>query len=277
MGDKKRIVLTGACGRISNLLLPALRERYDLVLLDVKTTDREGLPVEGVEIADLTEGDRETYRRHFAGADAVVHNGFVGTAGSKNPFEAEMRNVQMAHNIYQVAWEEKVRRVVMTSSNHAADYYEDLILDGKMDVVTPEMQNRSYGYYGWAKDAYEHLGFVFALGRMHDGRGLENAQIRIGAPRDMDLNDVETGDMRRVRRCLGAYISQRDLQQLYVKSIEAADISDENGVPFQVFYGISGNSHGFWSIANARKIIGYEPQDDSSIRFYSDIGKHVNG
>jgi hypothetical protein len=76
-----------------------------------------------------------------------------------------------------------------------------------------------------------------------------------------------------VRRALGDYISQRDLQQLYVKAIEAEDIRDENGVPFQIFYGISGNSHAFWSIANARRILGYEPEDDSSIRFFDEIGK----
>ena len=54
-----------------------------------------------------------------------------------------------------------------------------------------------------------------------------------------------------MRRALGAYLSARDLTQLVVKSIETEDIRDEHGVPFQVFYGISGNSHAFWSIANA--------------------------
>ena len=275
MKNKKKIVLTGACGRISSLLLPALRERYDLVLLDVKTTDRDGNPVDGVRMADLCVTDRDKYREYFQGADAIVHNGFVGHAGSANPFEAELCNVQMAYNIYQLAWEENVRRVVMTSSNHAADFYESLILDGKMDVVTPEMQNRSYGYYGWAKDAYEHLGFVFAVGQMNGGRPLDNVQIRIGAPRETDLSKVDPGDLRRMRRCLGAYISQRDLQQLYVKSIDAGDICDDNGVPFRIFYGISGNAHGFWSLVSAREIIGYEPRDDSSIKFHREIGEFL--
>lgn len=42
---------------------------------------------------------------------------------------------------------------------------------------------------------------------------------------------------------------------------------DENGIPFQIFYGISANSQAFGSIANARKIIGYAPQDNSEMRF----------
>ncbi|MCA9985522.1 MAG: hypothetical protein KDE59_14550, partial [Anaerolineales bacterium] len=57
--------------------------------------------------------------------------------------------------------------------------------------------------------------------------------------------------------------------------IEAEDIRDENGVPFQIFYGVSGNHHNFWSIANARKVIGYAPEDNSELRFASWIQKHI--
>ena len=37
----------------------------------------------------------------------------------------------MAHNVYQVAMEEGVKRVVVASSNHAADFYEPLIHSGR--------------------------------------------------------------------------------------------------------------------------------------------------
>lgn len=63
----------------------------------------------------------------------------------------------------------------------------------------------------------------------------------------------------------------RDQVQLTVKSIETEDITDENGVPFQIFYGVSGNTHNFWSIANARRVIGYAPEDNSQIRFAEKI------
>src|SRR5438045_41594 len=45
---KRRVLVTGACGYIAAQLLPALRERYDLALLDTRTEDRHGHPVEGV-------------------------------------------------------------------------------------------------------------------------------------------------------------------------------------------------------------------------------------
>jgi hypothetical protein len=270
-------VLTGAAGYIAGLLLPALRERYDLVPLDVRPTDREGNEVEGVRMVDLLNADRDSYREHFYGADAVVHCGFVASLQHEDPterFRAEMRNVDMAHNVYQTAWEEGVLRVVVASSNHAADYYEPLILDGRWDHVSPGMVARSDNYYGWAKEVYEHLGFVFAVGK-ETGRPLENVQIRIGGPRETDVADCPPGDLRRMRRALAVYISQRDMAQLFIKSIETEDIRDEQGVPFQIFYGISDNPHAFWGLANARRVIGYAPEDNSEIRFRELVTEHI--
>jgi hypothetical protein len=108
-----------------------------------------------------------------------------------------------------------------------------------------------------------------------NGTPLENVQIRIGGPRETDVANAPIGDLTRVRRALAVYISQRDQAQLFIKSIEAEDIRDEFGVPFQIFYGISDNPHAFWSITNARKVIGYEPQDNSEIRFKELIAAHI--
>ena len=153
-----------------------MKENYDVVLTDVKQPDSPNSIYDGLQLADLVDSSRDNYRYLFEGVDAVIHNAFVGTGttdviGAK--FENEFANVRMAYNIYQTAWEENVRRVVMTSSNHASDYYEDLLLDGKLDFIDSSTQNRAFNYYGWAKDSYEHLGFLFALGRVN-GRSLSN-------------------------------------------------------------------------------------------------------
>ena len=280
--SKRRVVLIGACGTIAGLLLPALRERYDLLPVDVRSTNKAGESIDGVVIADVLDPNRDNYRHLFRGADAVVHCGFVVPDDRDVPeahFRAEFANIEMAFNIYQTALEEGVRRVVVASSNHAADYYEPLILQHKMDMVTPDMRALSDNYYGWAKECYEHLGFLFAVGKMNgeDGalRQLENVQVRIGGPRETDVANCPPGDMVCVRRALGAYISQRDMSQLFIKSIETEDIRDEHGVPFQIFYGVSENPHAFWSIANARKVIGYAPEDNSELRFADLIAEHI--
>ena len=273
---KKKVVVTGASGAIAGVLLPALRERYDLTLLDERVSDSKGKAVAGVQVVDLMNKDRDSYRHHFTSADAVVHCAYyrVQSQGDDAYFSSELANLQMTYNVYQVAWEERVRRLVAASTNHAADFYEGYALDGETPMVTPDM-NASDNWYGWAKIAFEQIGQVFASGATHGGRPLENVQIRIGGPRETDLADAQPGDLRRMRRALAVYISQRDMSQLFVKSIETEDIRDDYAVPFQIFYGISANSHAIWSIANARRVIGYTPQDNSEERFFDLIQAHM--
>jgi hypothetical protein len=283
---RQRVLLTGATGYIASQLLPVFRDRYDLRLTDVRATDRDGATVEGVEVHDLVEAEAAALRGLFRGCDAVVHLGYhrpprqASEDWTTRGYVGERRNVDMAQRVFQLSLDEGVRRVVMASSNHAADWYEHLIHAGKMDLVDPDRTPpRSDNYYGWAKLTYEALGFLFASGAL--GRKLENVQIRIGAPRESAARTFfpdgpdTAGDATRYKRDLGAYISQRDLQQLFVKSIEAPTIEDEHGIPFQIFYGISGNARAFWSLVNARKVIGYAPEDDAELKFADEIRQYL--
>ncbi len=276
---KRRVVVTGAAGYVAQRMWDELAERWDLVPIDVRPTTRDGRAVPGIVVADLTRPDRSEYRRHFEGADAVIHCGFVSAPGldattwqdtSDAKFWAEHQNVALAYNVHRVALEAGVRRVVTCSSNHAADYYERLVWDGRLDMVTPEMPPRSDNWYGWAKAAYELLGFVFATGKV-DGRTLEVVQWRIGGPRDDDIDHVTPGDVKVMHRALGAYLSRRDQVQQAIRMVETEDIADEHGVPFLIVYGISGNTHRFWSLATARTKIGYAPDDDSQVNFADKI------
>lgn len=278
---QRKVLVTGATGYIASLLLPALRERYDLTLIDVRATRGDGTPVEGAQIANVLHDDMETLRPFFHGQDSIIHLAFnrapdaamSGAARATrltpgSAYEAERANVDMAYRVFQLALEENVRRVVVASSNHAADWYEHLIHADKMDVVTPETFPKSDNWYGWAKASYEHLGFVFATGTL--GRKVENVHLRIGAPREIDAAQF-ADDPKGYKRDLGAYLSARDLQQLTIKSIETESIADEHGIPWQIFYGISGNTRAFWSLQTARRVIGYAPEDDSEVKFAADI------
>jgi hypothetical protein len=262
-----------------------LSERWDVVPIDVSPTTRDGRAVPGLVVTDLTVRDRDRYRQHFRGADAVIHLGYVRAPGldattwqnnSDAKFWAEHENVALAYNVYRVALEEGVRRVVVASSNHAADYYERLVWADKLDMVTPEMPPRSDNWYGWAKAAYELLGFVFATGKVDD-RKLEIIQWRIGGPRDDDIDHIKPSDIKGMHRALGAYLSARDQTQQAIKMVEAETITDAQGVPFLIVYGISGNTHRFWSLAGARDVIGYVPQDDSQVNFADKIAAIARG
>lgn len=271
--DKKRVLLTGATGYIAGQLLPALREQYDLRLIDVRDTDSSGQPVQGVEVVDLLTGNPNELKPYFEGVDTVVHTAYNRPTGSdpQSTYEAERGNVDMTQRVYQLALDSGARRVVAASTNQAAKWYEHPYYEGLRDRVTPEDYPRPESFYGWAKAAYEPLGFLYACGGV--GRKLEVALIRIVVPREIEAENFVDQPKYRYVRELAGYISERDLQQLFRKSIDTENIEDEYGIPFQIFYGVSNNARTFWSITNARKVIGYEPQDDSEVRFSEDIAR----
>jgi NAD+ dependent glucose-6-phosphate dehydrogenase len=295
MTKKRRVLVTGASGEIASQIVPELQRRHDVVLLDVRATDRQGQSVGGVRLADLTDPDRRLYQQHFEGVDTVVHLGYKhpGSAdwGADLPpverFEGELVNVRMAQNVYRCALDEGARRIIMASSNHAADWYEHrLIHSQQREMVYPSDLPLSDNLYGWAKAAYELLGFVYASGEL--GRKLEVVQVRIGAPRDVSgrhyegaLAEQHVGSdgsgLANFKRDLGAWISPRDLAQLFWRAVEATDIADAYGVPWLVVYGISDNTRAFWSLENARRLLGYAPEDDSEVTYADDIRRLLTG
>jgi len=266
--QRKKVLLTGATGYIAGQLLPELRERYDLRLIDVRGTNRDGERVPGVEIIDLLEADRDTLEALFAGVDTVIHTGYLRPRPDA-VYEDERRNVDMMQRVYDVALASGVRRVVAASTNQAAKWYEQPYYAGLRDRVDPEDYPRPDTFYGWAKAAYESLGFLYACGSL--GRKLEVIQIRIVAPREIDAGDFDETSKAKYIRDLTGYVSERDLRQLFRKSIDTSEIEDAYGVPFHIFYGVSNNARTFWSIVNARQVVGYAPEDDSELRFAADI------
>jgi len=284
MTKKKRLLMTGAAGYVADQMLSRFREKYELVLLDTSTKNRRGEEVEGVTMIDLIDEDRTRYAHFFEEVDAVIHLAYKRRTGQPlDHFYDERENVQMAYNVLRSSYDSGVKRVAIASSNHASDFYEHaLIHERKLEMLDPYRLALSDNFYGWAKATYEHLGFLFACGAMgEEGSGLsENlvagnlntsrkmgvVMVRIGAPRNLDPQEYQ-GNSVGFKRDLGAYISPRDITQLFEKSIEVENIENEYGVPWQVVYGISNNTRAFWSLSNARKVFGYEPKDDSDILF----------
>ena len=287
----KRVLMTGATGYIADQLLPTFRERYETVLIDVREENQRGERVDGVKVTDLIVPDRDAYAGYFEGIDAVVHLGYKRRGREPlDDFFDEKQNVEMAYNVLRAAYDAGVPRVAVASSNHAADWYEHaLIHERKLDTLDPFRLPLSDNFYGWAKATYEHMGFLFSCGRIGswgDGgqvrcavetsRKMGVVMVRIGAPRELDAKDY-AGDPAAYKRDLGAYISRRDLTQLFVKAIEATSIENEYGVPWQVVYGISNNTRAFWSLTSAREVLGYRPEDDSEVKYADDIRGFLSG
>ena len=116
----------------------------------------------------------------------------------------------MCQYVLELARIENVPRVVVCSSNHAADWYENLLHTSRMDFVAPDMPPLAEGFYGWAKATYEYLWFLHACGSL--GTQREVVMIRIGAPSPLPMEKYQDGDPTVYRRDLGGGISERDME-----------------------------------------------------------------
>ena len=243
---KRKVLVTGASGYIASLMLPTLRDHFDLTLADISEIDRDGNKVEGVSMANFIDPDRSKYAHLFKEINAVIHLAFKphtprGAKASNaliDRFNNEHENIQMANNIYRSAYDAGVTRLAVASSNHAADWYEhSLIHERKMDMVRPSDFPVSDNFYGWAKAAYELLAWPYACGIF--GRKLETVMLRIGFTRPIKVSDYlsdspmteqTSNGIAEFKRNLGAYISPRDITQLFTQAIEAPNIENEHEV-----------------------------------------------
>lgn len=285
-----KVVVTGAGGYISNALPPAFSERHDLTLPVLSEETKTGWNDNIIEV-NLTNPNVDRNGEHFTGADVIIHNARYDQRANpkfatgpnhqwkkdrpQHPVDgylAECRNLDMAYNIYQLALRKIIKRVVAASSNHAADWYETKIHVGEMDIVDHTTYPKSVNFYGWLKFAYKAISFAFANRRF--GQEIESINIRIGGLHLLDIANL-VDNQTSLRRDLATCISNRDPQQLYIKSIETLKAFNEDGVPFQLFYDKFNHTRAFWSIANARAAIGYNRQDDPEAFYSKQIRKHL--
>ncbi len=255
---KRRVVITGAAGYVVQRMWSELSQRWDVVPIDVRARARKR-PGPGGRRPHPSQSGRvpsafpRRRRRHPLrirdappGSTPPPGRTTAMPSSGRSTRTWPLRTTSTARPWRKASvaswWPAPTTRPTTTSGSSGPD---------EVDMVTPEMPPRSDNWYGWAKAAYELLGFVFATGEV-DGRKLEVVQWRIGGPRDDDIDHVKPGDIKVMHRALGAYLSRRDQVQQAIRMVETESITDEHGVPFLIVYGISGNTHRFWSLASRR-------------------------
>jgi len=235
---RKKVLVTGAAGRIGQVLRRGLKEGYDLRLLYHRTV----LPAEaGEEVIVGSVADLEKMEEGMEGMDAVVH--MAGDPRVRAPWESVLEtNIQGTYCVYEAARRQEVQRVVFASTNHVTGFYEK-----EGTYTTPDMPARPDSFYGASKAFGEDLGRYYV-----DAFGMKVFCLRIGS-----FQPNEALENRRSDRILSTWLSHRDCVQLVRRCLEV------EGVDFGVFYGISGNTRAYWDIQNARDLLGYEPEDDA--------------
>jgi len=230
---KKRVLITGAAGRIGSHLSEALKERYDLRVLYNRTVP-EKPPVDDVHVADVS--DYAAIAPVLQGMDAVVH--MAADPSPRATWESVRdKNIAGTYNIYEAARAAGCNKIVFASTNHVMGMYD-------RDRQWPIYANqpvRPDSLYGVSKAFGETLGRYYA-----DQHGLSVICLRIGwflpEPRD------EIG--------MWMWLSPRDCAQVVWRAIESP-------LGYGVFYAISRNTRRHWDITETIERLGYRPEDDS--------------
>lgn len=241
----KKIVLTGAAGRLGTILRGPLSQLCDtLVSSDIVESVKDLRPNETYIRADLA--DKAAIMALLEGADMVVH---FGSIVDEAPFEELLGpNFIGAYNIWEAAHQNGLKRVVYASSIHAVGMYP------KNECIGLDAPHRPDTFYGLAKC------FAEDLGRMYwEKRGLEAVCMRI-------LSCAPVGNAR----ALGSWLSDGDLVHLVERAI------DTPVTGFSIIYGVSANDR--CPVDNSKaSFLGYRPKDNAeqfADRILAEAGPH---
>lgn len=233
----KRIVLTGAAGRLGSYLRePLSKMANELVSTDI------------IELGKLYKGERfikadlanlADIEAVIKGTDMVVH---FGAISDEAPFEDLLGpNFIGAYNIWEAAYRHGVKRVIYASSIHAVGMYP------KNEFIGTDVPHRPDTFYGLSKCFAENLGRMY-----WEKRGLESVHLRI-------LSCAEVNNAR----ALGSWLSYDDLIQLVLRSIETPVTG------FSIVYGVSNNDR--VPVDNSKaSFLGYRPKDNAE-QFANDV------
>lgn len=227
----KKIVLTGAAGALgSHLRQPLSKMADELVSSDIVADIGKLYEGETYIKADLTKFD--DIHALLSGADMVVH---FGAIGDEAPFEQILAaNIIGAYNVWEAAYQNKLRRVIYASSIHAVGMYP------KTEFIGTDVPHRPDTFYGLAKCFAEDLGSLY-----WDKRQLESVCLRI-------LSCANVGNARAV----GSWLSYDDLIHLVERAI------DTPVTGFTIIYGVSNNDRAPVDNASAN-FLGYRPKDNA--------------
>lgn len=233
----KRILLTGAAGNIGKSLREHLKNHYYFRCLDIKPVPEAAEAI----AADIT--DFNAVRSAMHEIDAAIH--LAANPNIDQPWEdVYTSGIAGTYNVFEAARQAGITKIIYASTNHVSGWRE---IEGEK-MIAPDLPVRPDSLYGVGKAFGEALGRFFV-----DKYEMSVICLRIGSFVNKPKRQTP-GD-----RLLQTWCSPRDLAQLVRRSIDGENLG------FQVFYGVSGNTHRFWDISNARDAIGYQPEDNAQL------------
>ena len=254
-----RIVITGAEGLIGGVLRLGLSDRFTLRAL---TRSPQEFPSAAVDVGDLAALVRE-----FSSADAVVH--LAAAADLDAPWPEVLRcNIEGTRNVYEAARVAGVQRVVFASSGHVIGLAEERAGPSLYALHDPRVFDEHAPYepdssYAASKVYGEVLGRYYA-----EALGVGVICVRLGTvlPDDNPRTDragrgrsATMSYAERYPRVRAKWLSHRDCCHLFSQALTAKSVN------YAVVFGTSDNPRQIWSLAGARRRLGYQPQDRAPV------------
>lgn len=241
---RPKILITGSKGLIGGILTKELERGFDVYGIDIQGNKSQR--IFKTDISNLGK-----LRNVFAGIfplDYIIH--LAGDSEVKADWPSVLKNnIIGTKNIYELAREYKVKKMIFASSNHVTGGYEGippkLHKEQNPKIISIKDSIRPDSDYGTSKVFGESLARQY-----FELYGISSICLRIGS---VLKDDNPAQDERFIK----TWLSHRDLVQLVEKSI----LSD---IGFGIYYGVSNNKGKFWDISSAEKEIGYNPKDNAS-------------
>tara|TARA_Y100000310_G_C20546016_1_gene745599 strand:+ start:95 stop:865 length:771 start_codon:yes stop_codon:yes gene_type:complete len=241
---KKKVLFLGASGRIGPGIIEEYLEKYlsdyELIIgVHSKKGKDYGLKTRKVDVSNLN-----SLVKAMKGIDVVINLAANSNRAGDAKFDELLKpNIIGAYNVFEAARKAKCERVIFASSIHSVQGYE------RNHKVLAGEAPRPDNLYGATKAFGEALCNVFSAN--HD---LSCLAIRIGA-----YTSNEKKSLVCVKRKKYDYvITQRDLGQLIHKCIIAP-----KKLKYGILGGISNDKKKRLGLNSARKLVGYEPEDDA--------------
>lgn len=242
--DLPRLLITGSSGRLGSILAEGLSDLFEIFGVDLIASLRKR-----TFKTDISNHEQlSNVLREIVPLPYIVHLAADPRIGAE--WDSVLRNnIIGTKNLYEVAKEYEVKKIVYASSNHVTGAYEGisptLHKQSEPKTITTRAIVRPDSDYGTSKV------FGEAVARQYyELYGIHSICLRIGTV----LANDKPSKNERVQK---TWLSHRDLVQLFKKSILS-------NVEFGIYYGVSNNRDRFWDISDASEEIGYYPEDNAS-------------
>lgn len=235
----KRILITGANGRVGQLLQKSLSKDYYLRLADISLCDTTY--TSDVHAVDILQPN--TLKKLLDGIDCIIHLAAIADEVD-DVDKILMTNIMGTKNLLETARKAQVSRFILASSIHAVGFYP------RKTTLTRTVTPRPSGFYGVSKVACESLVRLYA-----DKYNISGICLRINSleekPQDM--------------RHLVTWLSESDAILLFKAAIDAP-----LEIHFDIIYGVSNNTQK--KLSNDGSFISFKPCDNAE-KYRTEIEK----